>query len=41
MLPFPLENNLFRLSSETLDGEVLLRHPHCSPVPTKDSFSLK
>jgi hypothetical protein len=32
MLPFPLENNLFLLSSETLDGVVLLRHPHCSPV---------
>src|ERR1039457_4386812 len=32
MHPFPLENNLFLLSSETLDGVVLVRHPHCSPV---------
>ena len=28
----PLENNLFLLSSETLDAVVLLRYPHCSPV---------
>src|SRR5208337_827058 len=27
MLPFPLENNLFLRSSETLDGVVLVRHP--------------
>jgi hypothetical protein len=32
MLRFPLENNLFLLSSETLDAVVLLRYPHCTPV---------
>jgi hypothetical protein len=32
MLPYPLENNLFLPSSETLDGVVLLRHPHSFPV---------
>jgi len=30
MLPFPLENNLFLVS--TLDAVVLLRYPHCSPI---------
>jgi hypothetical protein len=33
MLPFPLENNLFLLSSETLDGVVLVRHPHLLSSP--------
>jgi hypothetical protein len=32
MLPFTLENHLFLLSSEILDGVTLPRHLRCSPV---------
>jgi hypothetical protein len=40
MLPFPSENNLFLLSTETLDGVVLLQQaavPFSLPLPTADS----